>query len=79
MVPNRPVSANAAQVLPWEAPITAAPQLAWPTYGASAIGAIGYPGVLASSGTAEPQSIAPITKVVTALVVLQQTSVHGRQ
>ena len=66
-----PLSANAAEVLPWQAPVTAAAQLDWPSYGASAIGAIGYAGVLGSSGAAEPQSIASITKVVTALVVLE--------
>lgn len=67
-----PLSANAAEVLPWQAPVTAAAELDWPSYGASAIGALGYPGVLASSGAAEPQSIASITKVITALVVLQE-------
>lgn len=66
-----PLSASAAAVLPWQAPVTAAVQLDWPGYGASAIGAIGYPGVLASSGAAEPQPIASITKVITALVVLE--------
>ena len=67
-----PLSAHAAQVLPWQAPVTAAAELDWPEYGASAIGAVGYPGVLATSGAAEPQSIASITKVITALVVLQE-------
>jgi serine-type D-Ala-D-Ala carboxypeptidase (penicillin-binding protein 5/6) len=66
-----PLTANAATVLPWVAPTTTAAELDWPSYGASAIGAIGYPGVLATSGKAEPQSIASITKVITALVVLE--------
>jgi D-alanyl-D-alanine carboxypeptidase (penicillin-binding protein 5/6) len=44
---------------------------AWPGYGASAIGAVGYPGVLASSGSTDPLPMASITKIVTALVVLQ--------
>ncbi|HWH98049.1 MAG TPA: D-alanyl-D-alanine carboxypeptidase [Pseudolysinimonas sp.] len=46
------------------------PALAFPGYGASAIGAIGYPGILAQSGATTPLPIASITKVVTALVVL---------
>lgn len=66
-----PLSASAAQVLPWVAPASAVPTLEWPGYGSSAIGAVGFDGVLASSGSAEPQSIASITKVVTALVVLE--------
>lgn len=45
--------------------------LAWPGYGASAIGAVGFPGTLAFDGTAEPRSIASITKVITSLVVLE--------
>jgi D-alanyl-D-alanine carboxypeptidase (penicillin-binding protein 5/6) len=44
---------------------------AWPGYGASAIGALGFPGVLGSSGSPEALPMASITKVVTALTVLQ--------
>ncbi len=53
--------------LPGEA---AAP--AWPGYGASAVGAVGFPGVLASSGAEEALPMASITKIVTALTVLEE-------
>ncbi len=46
------------------------PALAFPGYGASAIGAVGYAGVLAQSGATTPLPMASITKVITALVVL---------
>ncbi|MDJ0336849.1 D-alanyl-D-alanine carboxypeptidase [Cryobacterium sp. PH31-O1] len=42
----------------------------WPSFGASAIGAVGFPGVLASSGVQDTVPIASITKMVTALVIL---------
>lgn len=45
-------------------------ELAFPVYGASAVGAVGYPGVLAQSGPTTPLPMASITKVITALVVL---------
>jgi D-alanyl-D-alanine carboxypeptidase (penicillin-binding protein 5/6) len=48
----------------------AVPDLDFPGYGASAIGAVGYPGVLAQNGATKPLPMASITKVVTALVVL---------
>ncbi|MBX3195996.1 MAG: D-alanyl-D-alanine carboxypeptidase [Microbacteriaceae bacterium] len=54
-----------------EAPGAAA-DLDFPGYGASAVGAIGFPGVLAASGSGKPLPIASITKIVTALVVLQE-------
>lgn len=66
-----PLKAESAQVLAWEAPVTLAPELVFPTYGATAIGAVGWPGTLATSGSAEPLPIASISKVITALVVLQ--------
>lgn len=46
----------------------AAPSL--PGYGASAIGAVDFPGVLAAAGDTAPLPMASITKVVTALTVL---------
>lgn len=52
--------------LPGEA---AAP--AWPGYGASAIGAVGFPGVLAASGSEKALPMASITKIVSALTVLE--------
>lgn len=46
------------------------PALALPGYGAAAVGAVGFPGALGQSGTTDPVPMASITKVVTALVVL---------
>jgi len=54
-----------------EEPGTAA-VLDFPGYGASAIGAVGFPGVLAVSGSEDALPMASITKIVTALVVLQE-------
>ncbi len=65
-----PVQAVSAQVAPFEAPVAVQPPLTFPEYGASAIGAIGYPGVLASGGSPAALPIASISKVITALVVL---------
>ena len=67
-----PIGSVQAEVLPFEAPAAAAPELAWPSNAATAIGAIGFDGVLASTGTDEPRAIASITKIVTALVVLDK-------
>ena len=50
---------------------TAAAQLALPTYGASAVGAVGYPQATAASGRTDAVPMASISKVITALVVLQ--------
>lgn len=66
-----PVKAVAATVdLPAIAPTSAAAPV-WPSYGASAVGAIGYPGATAQSGRTDAVPMASISKVVTALVVLQ--------
>ncbi len=46
-------------------------ELAWPGNGSAAIGAVGFPGVLAHSSDSSARSIASITKIVTSLVVLQ--------
>lgn len=67
LAPLQPVG---AAVEPYPTPAVSEPALSFPGYGAAAIGALGYPGVLASSGTADPLPIASIAKVVTALVVL---------
>jgi len=42
----------------------------WPGFGESAIGAVGFPGVLASNGRQDTVPIASITKMITALVIL---------
>ncbi|MFC5501587.1 D-alanyl-D-alanine carboxypeptidase family protein [Lysinimonas soli] len=49
----------------------AAAKLDWPGYGGSAIGAVGYDGVLARGGSSAPMPMASITKIITTLVVLQ--------
>jgi D-alanyl-D-alanine carboxypeptidase (penicillin-binding protein 5/6) len=49
----------------------AAATLSFPAYGGSAIGAVGFDGVLAQAGSTSPLPMASITKLVTALVVLQ--------
>jgi D-alanyl-D-alanine carboxypeptidase (penicillin-binding protein 5/6) len=51
---------------------TEAAALSWGTYAGSAIGAVGFGGVLASSGSEKQLPIASITKIVTALVVLDK-------
>lgn len=43
----------------------------FPSFGSSAIGAVGMEGVLATHGPQRPRTIASITKIITALVVLQ--------
>lgn len=68
LAPLEPVS---AQVQPVASPATQAAALTFPAYGAVGVGAVGYPGLLASSGNASPMPIASITKVVTALTVLE--------
>jgi D-alanyl-D-alanine carboxypeptidase (penicillin-binding protein 5/6) len=66
-----PVPATAAAILPYEAPVTEAAQLTFPARGATAVGAVGYPGILASSGSVEALPMASITKLITAMVVLE--------
>ena len=65
-----PIDPVPAQVLAVTVPTLTPAQIGFPPYGASAVGAIGYDGVLASSGSAEALPIASITKIVTALVSL---------
>jgi D-alanyl-D-alanine carboxypeptidase (penicillin-binding protein 5/6) len=65
-----PLQAAAVTVTVPEQTAPEVPALALPGYGASAIGAVGYPGVLAQSGSTDALPMASITKVITALVVL---------
>jgi len=44
----------------------------WPSYGRGAIGALGFDGILATHGDERALPIASITKVVTALVILEK-------
>lgn len=66
-----PLAAVNAVVQPYTAPAQPAAAPNFPGYGASAIGAIGYAGVLASAGSTGQLPIASITKIVTSLVVLE--------
>lgn len=61
-------TAAALDVPSVEAP--AAAETSLPSYGASAIAAVGYEGLLAQAGTTEPVPMASIAKVVTAMTVL---------
>lgn len=65
-----PLPEVAADPAAYTAPEPVQPVVDFPAYGASGIGALGYEGVLASAGPATALPIASITKVVTALVVL---------
>ncbi len=65
-----PIDPVPAQVLAVPLPTMNPAQISFPEYGAVAVGAIGYDGVLASSGSSEALPIASITKIVTALVSL---------
>jgi D-alanyl-D-alanine carboxypeptidase (penicillin-binding protein 5/6) len=66
-----PVRDIVATAEPYAAPTVVQPTLTFPAYGASGLGAVGYPGVLASAGATTPLPIASISKIVTALVVLE--------
>jgi serine-type D-Ala-D-Ala carboxypeptidase (penicillin-binding protein 5/6) len=63
-------AAAVAVTAPVETPAAATP-LAFPGYGASAIGAVGSDGLLGRGGTTDAVPMASITKVITALVVLE--------
>jgi serine-type D-Ala-D-Ala carboxypeptidase (penicillin-binding protein 5/6) len=51
----------------------------FPGYGASAIGAVGWDGTLGTGGSSAPQPMASITKIVTALVVLEKKPLTGSE
>lgn len=53
----------------------AAQQLALPGFGGYAVGAVGFDGLLAAGAADQPMATASITKIITALVVLEQTPV----
>jgi serine-type D-Ala-D-Ala carboxypeptidase (penicillin-binding protein 5/6) len=67
-----PVPTTVAVKASYSAPVTPTQTLDLPSYGDSAIAAVGYPGLLASGGGSTPLPIASITKIITALVVLQK-------
>jgi D-alanyl-D-alanine carboxypeptidase (penicillin-binding protein 5/6) len=65
-----PVTETAASLEVPSIATPAAAETSLPSYGASAIAALGYDGLLAQAGTTEAVPMASITKVVTALTVL---------
>jgi len=65
-----PAPTSEPTAIPYSAIGPVTPVLSFPSYGAAGIGAVGYDGVLARSGTEDALPIASITKVITALVVL---------
>ena len=67
-----PVPAVAVELIEPAALTQPAAELIWPDAGAGAIGAVGYPGLLGSTGDQESMPIASITKMVTALVLLEE-------
>lgn len=67
-----PLPATQAAVITPSAPENPAVELDWPGYGASAVGAIGFPEVLATGGSQKPRTIASITKIITSLIVLSK-------
>jgi D-alanyl-D-alanine carboxypeptidase (penicillin-binding protein 5/6) len=69
VVPFAPASAAKTT---YAAPTATVPDLTFPAYGATAVQAPGFADSLQTSGDAKPRSIASISKVVTALVVLDQ-------
>jgi serine-type D-Ala-D-Ala carboxypeptidase (penicillin-binding protein 5/6) len=67
VVPFAPASATTTT---YQAPTSTVPDLTFPGYGATAVEATDFPESLRTSGDTKPRSIASISKVVTALVVL---------
>jgi D-alanyl-D-alanine carboxypeptidase (penicillin-binding protein 5/6) len=67
-----PIEPAAAQIVAVQPDATPPAALDWPGYGRGAIGLLDDDEVLASYGGDEPRPIASITKIVTALVVLDQ-------
>ncbi len=72
-----PLEPAAPEIARYQAPDRAVSDLAWPGFGASAIGADGYDGVLDSSGSDAALPIASISKIITALVVLDEHPLAG--
>ncbi|WP_423924069.1 D-alanyl-D-alanine carboxypeptidase family protein [Frigoribacterium sp. 2-23] len=72
-----PLAPAAAETARYQAPQESSPALTFPPYGATAVKALGYEHSLTTSGDDEPRSIASISKVVTALVVLEAKPLDG--
>ncbi|MFB9647926.1 D-alanyl-D-alanine carboxypeptidase family protein [Curtobacterium pusillum] len=75
-VPFAPASASTTT---YAAPTSTVPDLTFPGYGATAVEATDFPDSLRTSGDAKPRSIASISKVVTALVVLDEKPLQPGQ
>ncbi|MCU1545096.1 MAG: D-alanyl-D-alanine carboxypeptidase [Homoserinimonas sp.] len=70
-----PLAPTAAAAIPYELPVQELPDLAWPESAVTAVGAVGFPGILASGGsgdTTSQKSIASLSKIITSLVVLDK-------
>lgn len=67
-----PVPQASARVADGLGTTTARATPRFPGFGHAAVGAVGMPGVLAVSGDQSPRPMASITKVITALVVLER-------
>ena len=72
-----PVPAAAVELIQPAALTQPAAELDWPDTGAGAIGAVGYPDLLGDAGEQESMPIASITKMVTALVLLEEKPLTG--
>lgn len=66
-----PLSATAPHFVPFTNPDRRAASPTLPSYGASAVGVIGYPEASRAAGSTTPLPIASITKIITSLVVLE--------
>lgn len=76
VVPFAPASASTTT---YSAPTSSVPDLTFPRYGATAVEATDFPESLRTSGDTKPRSIASISKVVTALVVLDHKPLEQGQ
>ncbi|MET0990024.1 MAG: D-alanyl-D-alanine carboxypeptidase [Glaciihabitans sp.] len=74
LAPLEPVPAVAASVA---APVSSPAQPVAPAYGASGIGMTGADDLLVTAGSAEPLPIASVSKIVTALVVLDAKPIEA--
>ncbi|GAA4683588.1 D-alanyl-D-alanine carboxypeptidase family protein [Frondihabitans cladoniiphilus] len=72
-----PLPSTAAVVTSFAAPTESKLDLTFPTYGGSAVEAVGFENSLQTSGDTSPRSIASISKIVTALVVLDAKPLNG--
>lgn len=72
-----PIQPASAVVTSFKAPAETKLDLAFPTYGATAVEAVGFDDSLKTSGDTKPRSIASISKIVTALVVLDKRPLNG--